>query len=204
MSNLFTRHYYDTDNSKLFDKSNKDINSYTMDETTHESNSVCYGSFLNAQSQVARPQTKEGMFDLGTKVDIETKLQNRHVELNSMDRNNKDYEKIDVKVPNQCNLKEMMLNEDSRFTNPIVNYREMYTIDYSFTPYLIINPQDPVVNNATFLPPTRNGDSSRLSAKKDKYDLKPKEFATIKPRFDYVKESGGFLPMKTAIASPWA
>jgi hypothetical protein len=181
MSNFFTRNRNDLDQLKLYTQSNNDSSTYILDKSVQENMSSCYATSnqIYAQSQIARPIDSEGFLDLATKVDIESKLRNQHLELNSSARNNKDYEKFTMSNPSMCNTKENMRNEDSRFIAPIVNFREMYTADYSFTPYLYINPQDALVNNALFLPPTRGGASSRFDAKDDKFKLKPKQFADV-------------------------
>jgi hypothetical protein len=56
--------------------------------------------------------------------------------------------------------------------------------------------QKAVYDNPTFLPPTRNGASSRFDAKKDKYDFKPKQFATAKPESYYTELYQGMMPKK--------
>ena len=198
MANLFTRPNYDINDVMIFDRNNSDYYSYVTNYKTAENTQACYGltGLPNAQSQISRPMN-EGMLDLGSKVEIETLLQNRHVELNSLKQTNKDYETTSLKkntIPADCSSKETMTNEDSRFTNPIVNFREMNTSEYNFNPYLPVDFQKAVVNNEIFLPPTRNGISSRFDAKKDKYNLKPKEFAVVKQNVDYAK---GLLPVKS-------
>ena len=171
MSNLFTRHHYDINEQNLFNKSNNDTSLYMLNSEVTENTSACYASvgFINGQSQVARPMTTENMMDLGTKTDIETRLQNRHKELNSFERTNKDYEKFKTTIPTECLTSNNITNEDSRFTNPI---------DYSFTPYLFINLQEPIIQDTTFESLNRGGSSSRYESKKQKFTLKPKEFAT--------------------------
>ena len=202
MAYQFTRHHNDLDDTKLFDNSNKNALSLVIDNSVVENQSYCYSSngFINAQSQMSRPM-KEGMLDLGSKADIESKLQNRHKELNSIERNNTDYKNVKVDLPNQCGLKENMNNEDTRFTNPIANYREMNTSQYIFNPYLFINYQQVVVDNTLFLPPTRSGDSSRYDAKKDKYNMTNTEYVKsviAKPApYDYTELYSGLLPQKT-------
>jgi hypothetical protein len=197
MANYFTRHHNDLIEDTLFNKSNKDINMIIMDKSVQENNNFCYAptGLVGSQSELSRP-IKEGMLDLGTKADIESKLMNRHVELNSMDRTNKDYANIATQDPSQCNLVENLMNEDSRFTNPIVNYREMNTAEYNFNPYLFVNYQQVVVDNTLFLPPSRGGDSSRYASKVSRYNLKPKEFATLNPLKNFSEESSGYLPIK--------
>ena len=83
-------------------------------------------------------------------------------------KNMNDVDKIFI-LGNLFNIKENMNNEDTRFTNPIVNYREMNTSEYIFNPYLHINYQQVLVDNKPFLPPTRNGLSSRYDSKKSKF-----------------------------------
>ena len=187
----------------LFEKSNTDYYSYVSNYKVAENSDACYGTvgLPNAQSQISRPMN-EGMLDLGIKTEIETQIQNRHKELNSFERTNKDYEKTALKnntVPTNCTTKETMANEDTRFTNPVVNYREMNTGAYNFNPYLPVDFQKAVYDNNLFLPPTRNGASSRFDSKKDKYDLKPKEFAVANPDADYIKLYSGLLPRKQPI-----
>jgi len=201
MTYQFTRHHNDIDDTKLFDNSNKNALSLIIDNSVKENQSFCYSSngFINAQSQVSRPM-KEGMLDLGSKADIESKLQNRHKELNSIERNNTDYKNVPVNTPDQCKAVENMNNEDTRFTNPIANYREMDTSQYIFNPYLFINYQQVVVDNTLFLPPTRNGDSSRYDSKKDKYKLtnteSVKKIIKSPSAYDYTQLYSGLLPQK--------
>ena len=129
MTYQFTRHHNDMDDTKLFDNSNKNALSLIIDNSVKENQSFCYSSngFINAQSQVSRPM-KEGMLDLGSKADIESKLQNRHKELNSIERNNTDYKNVPINNPDQCKAVENMNNEDinyvcsSFFPNEIMNY----------------------------------------------------------------------------------
>ena len=208
MAYQFTRHRNDVDDTKLFDNSNKNALSLVIDNSVKENKSFCYSNngFINAQSQVARPM-KEGMLDFELKTDIESKLQNRHKELNSIERNNDDYAKIKVDLPANCSSNENMNNVDTRFTNPIANYREMNTSDYIFNPYLFVNYQQVVVDNALFLPPTRNGDSSRYDSKKDKYNMTNSEYVKNVQEnpvsYDFKELYNGFLPQKMNITPPY-
>lgn len=201
MANLFTRSLYDTDNLQLNDKSNRDSNIYLMNRSTKESATSCYSNTSgNATSHVSRPLGSDNLLDFAKKADIESRLQNRHVELNSKERTNRDYEKYSNVTPSLCAIPETMTNEDSRFTNPIVNYREMNTAAYNFTPYLHINPQTVLVNNTEFLSPSRGGVSSRFVAKEDKYNFTPRQFAEGKTE-DVTTKHAGFLPTAKASTS---
>ena len=201
MANLFTRHNNDMNETMLFNKSNADYSNLVLNANVAENSSACYNNIgsVNAQSQMSRPMTQEGMLDLGMKADIETKLQNRHKELNSNERTNKDYINFVNNQPSECNTNETMTNEDTRFTNPIANYREMNTSEYIFNPYLFINYQQAVVDNTSFLPPTRNGTSSRFDSKKTKFNLKPKEFITSKSDSEKLDVYKNLLPKKQTV-----
>ena len=71
-----------------------------------------------------------------------------------------------VKTSQQNNF----TNVDSRFTNPQANYREMYTCNYNFNPYLPINMQQVLVDNKVFIGTDRDGASSRYDNKQQSYD----------------------------------
>jgi hypothetical protein len=158
----------------------------------------------SAISEMKRPMEGADL-NLGLKADIESRLMNRNYELNNnKGRTNKDYETNNGVNPNLCGMKETMAFENSRFTAPVFNYREMYTADYAFTPYLFVNPQDVTVMNDRFMNPNRYGESSRYINKQDKYDIKPKQFATLSQAVDYNELVKGLLPTKTTnqVAAP--
>jgi hypothetical protein len=198
MANLFTRHHNDVNDTIMFNKSNSSYYSIVSDNKVAENTTSCYATvgLPNAKSQISRPMKNNGELDIPTLVDIETKIQNRHKELNSEERNNKDYSRVSISTPTTCTSKETMTSEDTRFTNPIVNYREMNTTEYKYTPYLFVDMQKAVYDNTEFLSPTRNGVSSRFESKREKYDYKPKEFATVKPESYYTELYSGLMPKK--------
>ncbi len=149
MSNISTRVRYDQEQLSMFDKANVDSNKILLDKSVKENTSACYANAggRSALSEMRRPMDGTDL-DLGMKADIESRLMNRGYELNNeMGRTNKDYETNNGADPGLCGMKETLNFEDSRYTNPIVDYREMYTADYAFTPYLFINPQDVTVMN---------------------------------------------------------
>ncbi len=206
MSNISTRVRYDKEELTVFDKSNKDVNVFVLDKTVKENEKACYSAagFRNAQSQDTRPLMEGYQLDLGRMADNETKVQNRKYELNDhKGRNNKDFEKEVGTVTPACGIKETLAFEDSRFTNPVVDYREMYTANYAFTPYLFVSPQSVTANNDKIMNPNRYGESSRYSAKNDRYNLRPKQFATAEKTVDYITLTKGLLPNKTpGVAAP--
>jgi hypothetical protein len=93
-----------------------------------------------------------------------------------------------------CGIKETLANEDSRFTSPIENYREMYTASYAFNPYLFVSPQTVTANNDRFMTPNRYGESSRYVAKDSKFKLSPKQYATVDKPLNYQDLVAGLLP----------
>ena len=95
-------------------------------------------------------------------------------------------------------MKETLSFENSRFTNPIVNYREMYTADFAFTPYLFVSPQVVMTMNDRFMDPNRYGESSRYVNKEEKYDLKPKQFAKLAKQVNYQEIVSGLIPNKAS------
>jgi hypothetical protein len=203
MSNLSTRVIYDANELSMFDKSNKDANILIMDESVKENNTACYApaGSRNAISEMKRPMIGTKL-SFGNKVDIENRITNRGYELNNdSGRTNKDYMTNNGIIPRECDVKETLTNEDSRFTNPVVNYREMYTADYAFTPYLFISPQTVTAENQQMMNPTRYGESSRYSAKLEKYDLKPKQFSSINKPTDYKELYSSVLPKYTKVAA---
>jgi hypothetical protein len=206
MSNLSTRVRYDPAELNLFDKANKDANTILLDKSVKENMTACYANAgsRSAESEMLRPMNGADL-DLGLKTDLESRLMNRTYELNDhKGRSNKDYETNNGSVPGLCNVKETLANESSRYTNPVVDYREMYTADYAFTPYLFVSPQVVTAMNDRYMNPNRYGESSRYSAKQSKYDIKPKAFATINKPADYQELVKGLIPSRntTTVATP--
>lgn len=196
MSNISTRVRYDVDQLKMFDKTNLDANKIVLDKSVKENMSACYANFggRSAISEMTRPM-EGGELNFGLKTDIESRLMNRNYELNNnKGRTNKDYETNNGVNPNLCGMKETMTFEDSRFTAPVFNYREMYTADYAFTPYLYVSPQDVTIMNDRFMNPNRYGESSRYVNKEDRFDIKPKQFAKLSTPVNYTDLVKGLLP----------
>jgi hypothetical protein len=206
MSNISTRVRYDKQELSLFDKANVDSNTILLDKSVKENNSACYATAggRSALSELRRPMNGNDL-DFGLKTDIESRLMNRGYELNNdKGRTNKDYETNNGADPSLCGIKETLNFEDSRYTNPVVDYREMYTADYAFTPYLFVNPQDVTSMNDRFMNPNRYGESSRYATKQEKYDIKPKQFATISKNIDYNDLVKGLVPNRAnnQVATP--
>ncbi len=206
MSNISTRVRYDKEELSMFDKTNVDSNKILLDRSVKENDAACYAvsGARSALSEMKRPMNGSEL-DLGLKADIESRLMNRGYELNNhQGRTNKDFETNNGVDPGLCGVKETLVFEDSRYTNPVVDYREMYTADYAFTPYLFVSPQEVTAMNDRFMNPNRYGESSRYANKQDKYDVKPKQFATLSKSVDYNELVKGLLPNKASnqVAAP--
>jgi hypothetical protein len=198
MSNISTRVRYDLNQLSMFDKTNTDSNKILLDKSVKENMSACYAAAggVGAISEMRRPM-ENGDLNFGLKTDVESRLMNRTYELNdNKGRTNKDYETNNGVEPGMCGIKETMNNENSRFVSPVFNYREMYTADYAFTPYLFVSPQTVTGMNDRFMNPNRYGESSRYVNKEDKYDVKPKQFATLAKPVNYNDLVNGLLPNK--------
>ncbi len=199
MSNLYTRVRYDANMQPTLEKYSTDANVLLLEKNVKESTNACYSStgMGLAQSQLIRPMNGTDL-DLGKKIEIENFVMNRNKELNDeKGRTNKDYEKNNGNVPSECNVKETLTNENSRFTNPIVDYREMYTAPYNFVPYMFIDYQTPLASNVKQMEPNRYGESSRYVSKADKYSYTPKQFAKNAPTTNYTTLVTGLLPTRT-------
>jgi hypothetical protein len=196
MSNSSTRVKYDPTQLSLFDKSNKDANVILLEPSVKESTSACYAEAgsINAASQMSRPMIGSKL-SFGDLADIENRLTNRGYELNNeIGRTNQDYASNYGLSPKFCYDKDTQVNENSRYTNPVVDYREMYTAPYKFTPYLYISPQQVTANNDNFMTPNRYGESSRYASKSTKFELKPKEYASVNKPVEYNDLVKGLLP----------
>ena len=144
-------------------------------------------------------RTMEGFkLNFGLKTDVENRLMNRGYELNNeKGRTNKDYMTNNGTAPRTCpTTKETLTNEDSRFTNPVVNYREMYTAPYNFVPYMFIDYQTTLASNVKQMNPNRYGESSRYISKEAKYSFAPKQFATSSSKVQHTDLVTGLLPNK--------
>ena len=198
MSNLYTRVRYDANMQPTLDKITTDANVFVLDKTVKESTNACYSStgMGNGPSQITR--TMNGIeLDLGQKTEVENFVMNRNKELNDeKGRTNKDYEKNNGNVPSECNVKETLTNENSRYTNPIVDYREMYTAPYNFVPYMFIDYQTTLASNVKQMNPNRYGESSRYVSKEAKYSFAPKQFATTATKVNHTDLVTGLLPNK--------
>tara|TARA_B100002019_G_C21092021_1_gene509126 strand:+ start:200 stop:790 length:591 start_codon:yes stop_codon:yes gene_type:complete len=140
---------------------------YRLFEGSYE-NCSCYpfNQPANSREQVStvRSDSEKGF---GSLAEIESQLTNRvnpHTKHNKVGKND-DYKQN--KVHHKVNCNNYLETEDSRFTDPLDNYRGMSLTDYYLTPYLHVNPQCYVQSDGH-----REGTSSRLHVR-DCYNPKP-------------------------------
>lgn len=100
--------------------------------------------------------------------DIESHLSWRNKQLGKSNENSSPLEKF--KTNNKSTCGSFLTPEDTRFTNPIDNYRCMSLTDYMVEPYLPVNPQCHVQTI-----PERVGLNSRLFTK-DNYKMPKQEY----------------------------
>ena len=97
----------------------------------------------------------------GSLADAESMITNRKLYLQKCNKEGKNDEyKTKVKVHHKPLCDRFIESEDTRFTNPIDNYRGMSLTGYYFTPYLHVNPQCHIQTNRN-----RDGNSTRLMVK---------------------------------------
>lgn len=166
MSLQFARVGYDTHELVADEQSNQKIFDYMHQRSAQEVQNSCYIPFGNgpSPSMMKRPMA-DGFIDFENKADIESKLRNIHIPLNSVNKTNDDYKNVATNDATNCGI-DTMVNENSRFHHPIQNYREMSTTHLAFTPYLHMNPQNVVAEVNDFnAPKERMGATSRMQTR---------------------------------------
>jgi hypothetical protein len=184
MSNIFTRKSYDTNQVKSVEKLNTNLNRHIMNINSFENQNGCVNPHIPSQGkgQVSRPLNSEGFLNFSKQTDIENKLRNQHLELNSQLRTNNDYEIVSKNYIGMCEPFSNSVNEDSRFENPISQFREMspHAKGLVVTPYLHINPQNVHAQNKKKMTPSgRMGTSTRYESKSDNYVNTNKQYKQL-------------------------
>lgn len=207
MSNIFTRKSYDPQQQRSSDEYNRNFSRHIMNINSFENKNGCVNPHIPSQGkgQVSRPLNSEGFLNFGEQTDIENKLRNQHLELNSQLRTNNDYDNVSKNDIQMCEPFSNSVNEDSRFENPISEFREMspQVRGLHFSPYLHMNPQNVHANNDDKMSVVgRMGVSTRYESKNDKYVTSNKDYKQNlrnQERFDINKfydSAAGLLPGK--------
>ena len=184
MSNIFTRRKYDEQQLQYSDNSNKMFNNHIMNLNSFENKNGCVNPYIPSQGigQISRPLNTEGFLNFRDKTDIENKLRNQHLELNSNLRTNTDYNGVKKEDIKMCDAFSSAVNEDSRFSNPITLNREMspQKAELHFSPYLHMNPQNVHTNNDDKMTPVgRMGVSTRYDSKSAGYVNTTRQYKSL-------------------------
>lgn len=157
----FSRIKYDECNYKQHVKRSTNIGDYRLFIGANESINQCYSKNgpIGSKADVSMPRNGKNL-DFALKADAESHLTNRilpHGECNDIGKNNK-YKTLSKNFVNNENCNRELNSVDTRFTHPLDSYRGMNTSEYSFNPYLPVNPQCQYYTE-------RNGTHSRLIVK---------------------------------------
>jgi len=207
MSNIFTRKSYDTNQVKSDETSNQNFNRHIMNINSFENQNGCVNPHIPSQGrgQVSRPLNSEGFLNFREQTDIENKLRNQHLELNSQFRTNNDYDTVSKNDVKMCEPFNNSMNEDSRFQNPISQFREMspHTKGLHFIPHLHVNAQNVhAENNEKMTAVGRMGASTRYDSKNGSYVRTNKQYKNlVKSRQSndidsFKSNAGALLPSK--------
>jgi|UniRef100_A0A6C0ITW7 hypothetical protein len=119
------------------------------------------------QVSVARSNCDTGFGSLAT---VESELTNRTNYLEKCNKEGKNNGYLKAKVFHKPLCAKTIESEDTRFTNPLDNYRGMSLTGFYFNPYLHVNPQCQIQSNKD-----RNGNSTRQYVK-DSYRAPNQEY----------------------------
>jgi hypothetical protein len=207
MSNIFTRKNYDTNQIKSDERLNNHFNRHIMNINSFENQNSCINPHVPGQGkgQVSRPLNSEGFLNFRDQTDIENKLRNQHLELNSQLQTNNDYNNVSKNNIGMCDPFNNSLNEDSRFESPITHHREMspQKEGLHFTPHLFMNSQ--IVhaeNNNKMTPVGRMGVSTRYESKNNYYVNTNKQYKQLLQKKDgnnidsFLVEANALLPSR--------
>lgn len=118
------------------------------------------------QTSVARSKCDTGF---GSLAQVESELTNRTNYLEKCNKEGKNNGYLKAKVFHKPLCANTIESEDTRFTNPLDNYRGMSLTGFFFNPYLHVNPQCQIQSNKQ-----RDGNSTRLHVK-DSYKVPNQE-----------------------------
>jgi hypothetical protein len=127
---------------------------------------LSYDGPIGAKSDVSLVK-KELELEYGSMADVESSLSWRHRELTKY--NNDSSPMGSLLVNHKSALTNKLSPEDTRFTNPLDNYRSMSLTSYMLTPYLPVNPQCHILDSDDLI-----GLNSRLWSKDNFKPVMPK------------------------------
>ena len=161
MSGHFTGLIYDDKAYHLQQERSTAPGDYMLFSGRNEHCGKCYPYHQPSNSREQAATTRDhGELGFGNLANIESQITNR-VNLATKDNQfgkNDKYKSEKVFPKNNCD--NYLETEDTRFTNPLDNYRGMSLTNYLMSPYLHVNPQCYVQEDTH-----REGNSSRLQVR---------------------------------------
>ena len=145
----FSRILYDSNEYESTIKGSVNQGEYRLLKEFVENNNICFQPNGVVETNINPTSVENTNIKFINIIENESILSNRS--------NNKKNTLINPEKRNKCNT---IYNEDSRFTHPLNNYREIESTKYSYTPFLYNNPQEHISPNTL-----RSGLSSRLYSK---------------------------------------
>ena len=153
----FTRINYDQCAYDLKLERSVSQGNYRLDGNYAENCSKCYPYNLPGTSkEVASDVRSDCDTGFGSLADAESLITNRVNPLQKCNKEKRNDKYKDVKLYHKPLCSKTLEGEDTRFTNPLDNYRGMSLTGFYFTPYLHVNPQCHVQSNSH-----REGNSTR-------------------------------------------
>lgn len=133
----FNRNSYDNKAYLLKSNSNSNFSNYHLFGSYAENNKQC-NNYCNLYVDNNSVSTTKEPYDLSYKniIDTESKLSWRN---NKLSKHNERKKINDIKMFEKKDC-ECVNYQDTRFTHPLENYREMNTLNYNYTPILHVNP----------------------------------------------------------------
>jgi hypothetical protein len=139
----FSRPNYDSkDVYNLQIKRSIDENEYRLNPLFAENINPCYveNGIVGSKSDVSLVREQTNLSN-ELMVDAESELSWRSRPLTKDNHNVNPFNKFKIINKKECNSKNSLTPQDTRFTHPLDNYRSMSVFDYELTPYLHTNPQ---------------------------------------------------------------
>ena len=157
-----TRITYDKCASKLSLQRSTDPLKYRLFRPNFENCKECYSNNGPIGSKRDASSVRNPTDDFGDLVELESEISNRSIPLNECndEKCNRGYLKNKSKLINKNNCNDKLNIEDTRFTKPLTEFRELSFFNYFTEPHLHVNPQKHIQKFEN-----RNGTFTRKLAK---------------------------------------
>lgn len=123
-------------------KRSTDENDYRLNPLFAENINPCYieNGIVGSKADVSLVREQTNLSN-ELMVDAENELSWRSRHITKDNNNFNPFNKFKTIHKKNCNTKNSLTPEDTRFTHPLDNYRSMSLLEYELTPYLHSNPQ---------------------------------------------------------------